>query len=114
MSKWKKLEHNGPYIPEKANRKVQVIVRNKPYILVGLAGEMAYHWAAKIKTDYVKDRIFQKNFWKDFSKVIPDELRETKWPDDWNFESAYNNIIEEREAKKRRSKGIHKDKEGPT
>ena len=104
VMKWKKLYHNGPYIPPQESFKTKVKVNGQPIILTGLAGEMARAWAAKIQTDYVKDKTFQKNFWHDFSKQIPSDLAKTKWPDDWDFTEAYNEIVKQREAKKNRSK----------
>jgi len=102
--KWKTLFHNGPYIPERQMLDISVSVKGKKYQLTELAAEMAYAWAAKIKTDYVKDKTFQKNFWHDFKPQLPKELQSSKWPDDWDFEEAYNGIQKQREDKKNRSK----------
>ena len=102
------MYHNGPYVPPEEDIKIQVKVKNKVYKLDSLAAEMAKTWAAKLKTDYVKDKVFQQNFWKDFSKQLPDKLKNTVWPDDWDFTEAYKEIEALKEAKKNR---IKKEKE---
>lgn len=45
------------------------------FSLSPLAEEMAYCWAKKKDTPYVKDPVYSDNFWKDFSRQLPAELR---------------------------------------
>lgn len=103
--KWKTLKHKGPiFPPEYEYQKFNVIVDGKKYTLSPETEEMAYAWAQKHATDYVKDSVFQKNFWKDFSAVIPSELKKTRFPNDWDFSEIVYYIERKKEEKKNRSK----------
>lgn len=105
MNKWETLEHLGPiFPPEYEHQKYKIKVQNKEVILPAEAEEMIYHWAAKIQTDYVKDTVFQKNFWKDLKPYLPPDLQKTNFPEDWDVVSIYRDIERKREAKKARSK----------
>ena len=81
--KWQTLEHKGPVFPTAyENKGWKVIVAGKEYTLAGLAEEMAYAWAQKHATDYIKDPVFKNNFWADFKKTLPKELKNTNFPKD--------------------------------
>lgn len=103
--KWQTLEHNGPVFPAKYEPKGYFIyVNSKPYELSPQAEELAYAWAQKHATDYVKDPVFQKNFWEDFSKLIPEELKSTSFPSDWDFHEIEHDIEITKEKKKQKTK----------
>ncbi len=69
MNKWETLEHNGPIFP-------------KEYEYVGfdpklssLAEEMLYHYSAKLETEYVHNKVFNKNFWNALKPELPLEYQ---------------------------------------
>ncbi len=72
------------------------------------AEEMAYHWAMKLNTDYVHDPVFQKNFYKDWIKTVPDGIKNLfehhTFPNDFDFSEIQKDIERKREEKKNRSK----------
>jgi DNA topoisomerase-1 len=72
---WTTLRHNGvaftkPYEP----KGLPLGFAGRWYSLSPLAEEMAYAWAKKKDTPYVKDTAYANNFWKDFSRNLPPEL----------------------------------------
>lgn len=98
--KWNTLTHNGPiFPPEYVAQGYKVYVAGKAVALSPEAEEMAYAWAQKHTTDYIKDKVFQKNFWRDFSAVLPVELKKTKFPEDWDFKEIICSIEHKKELK---------------
>ena len=84
--KWTSLKHNGVlFPPEYQYKKYVVVVKNKNIVLPAAAEELAVAWAQKLETPYVQDKVFQENFWVDFSATLPDDLKNTVFPEDWNF-----------------------------
>ncbi len=74
--KWKTLHHNGVCFPPLYESKgLGVAVRGVGIPLGALAEEMAWAWAKKKDTPYVKDPVFAANFLKDFLKELPPEFR---------------------------------------
>ena len=53
---------------------IPVIINNEKIILEKLAEEYATLYAKYIKTDYVNKNTFNRNFTKDFFKVLPKDL----------------------------------------
>lgn len=103
--KWKSLIHKGPVFPPDYDyQKYEVVVAGKAYTLPAEAEEMAHAWAQKHATDYIKDKTFQKNFWRDFKAALPKELHKTNFPSDWNFRNIIRDIEYKKEVKKNRSK----------
>lgn len=99
--KWTTLKHNGILFPKPYEyRQYKVLVNKKEYVLPPKAEEMAYSWAAKLETPYVEDKTFQKNFWIDFKEELPDELKNTKFPDDWDLWVIHRDIQKRKEEKK--------------
>jgi len=95
--KWNTLTHNGPiFPPEYVAQGYKITVTGNQIILSSEAEEMAYAWAQKHATEYIKDKVFQKNFWRDFSAILPVELKKTSFPNDWDF----RNIVRDIEVKK--------------
>lgn len=75
MNKWETLEHFGPLFP-------------KEYEYIGfdsklsnLAEEMLYHYSAKLETDYVRNAVFNKNFWSALKPELPKEYQSKKLED---------------------------------
>jgi DNA topoisomerase-1 len=105
QEKWNTLKHNGPvFPPEYEYQKYKVIVQGKEHILSEAAEELAFAWAQKHATDYIKDSVFQRNFWKDFKALLPEELKKTSFPKDWDFRFIIRDIEYKKEVKKNRSK----------
>lgn len=116
--KWKTLKHNGPafappYEPRNFELTIKVPDADNPIKVRFLANaeEMLYHWAAKINTQYVKDPVFQKNFFHDIKEAIsidsnpmPHEALKANFPDGWDFSPIVRFIERQREAKKNRSR----------
>ncbi len=99
-NKWNTLTHNGPiFPPDYVPQGYKVIVAGKTTTLSPEAEEMAYAWAQKHATEYIKDKVFQKNFWRDFSAVLPVELKKTKFPEDWDFKEIIRSIEHKKELK---------------
>lgn len=107
--KWKSLKHLGPlFPPEYEHQKYVIKIKGQDVVLNPEAEEMAYHWASKVNTDYVKDKTFQKNFFKDWVKTIDgdnlEKVKSAKFPEDFDFSQISYDIERKREAKKNRSK----------
>lgn len=69
MNKWETLEHNGPIFP----KEYEYVGFDKK--LSSLAEEMLYHYAAKLETDYVHNKVFNKNFWNALKPELPKEYQ---------------------------------------
>ncbi len=103
--KWITLLHNGVlFPPEYEYQNYPVFVCGKEYRLSAPAEEVAVMWAQKLETPYVKDKVFQKNFWMDFKLLLPKELQETKFPDDWDLTKIYLLLQKKKEEKKLKTK----------
>ncbi len=101
---WNILQHNGPMFPPPyIPHKIPIIINNKEIILPELAEEYATMYAKYIDTDYVKNNIFNKNFWKEFKAVIPSEYQSLTL-NDFDFSLIKNYLIQEREIKINMSK----------
>jgi len=104
-NKWESLIHNGVlFPPEYEYKKYKVSVLEKEIILSAEAEELAYAWAQKLETEYVQDKVFQKNFWEDFSQLIPVEYKKTRFPQDWNFYTILKDIQKKKLEKKEKDK----------
>src|SRR5579872_778614 len=69
--KWNTLEHNGVmFPPEYVKHNVPVIYNNEAITLDTEAEEIATLYAKYIETEYVKNRIFNKNFWNDWKRAL--------------------------------------------
>lgn len=105
MDKWNTLFHNGVlFPPEYVAQDYTVIVAGKEYHLTPEAEEIAVMWAQKTETSYIDDKTFQKNYWNDFKKVLPKELQETKFPDDWDFSAMHSALLRKKEETKPKTK----------
>jgi DNA topoisomerase-1 len=72
--KWNTLEHNGPaFPPEYTPHGVKMLYDNVPVVLSPAAEEVATFYAALQGTDWIKNPIFQKNFFHDFLNVVKSE-----------------------------------------
>ena len=99
--KWNTLVHTGPCFPEDyVYKKIPVTVLGQDFILDPKAEEVAFFWAQKLQTEYIKDVVCQKNFWFDFCKLIPEKLKITNFPLDWDFSKMVDYLAYEKEQKK--------------
>lgn len=85
---WDTLTHNGVMFPEEYRPiNVPIIYDGKEILLNPEAEEAATFYAKYIKTEYVNNKRFSKNFWSDFSKLIDKNLNIT------DFEKIDFNLI---------------------
>ena len=65
------LHHNGVLVPPRYEGKgLTIRVKEEKIRLTSEQEEMALAWARKVGTPYVEDRVFAKNFHRDFSKEL--------------------------------------------
>lgn len=112
MAKFKSLTHNGVIFPESWQPKKWASKLGSP-----LAEEMLYKFAALRETDYVKDKVFVKNFWSCLKPELPKEMQSKKFPEDFHsiINDMYNyneNLKEEKKIYRKENKEvIAKEKE---
>lgn len=98
--KWDSLEHNGiAFPPEYQPRGITIIVRGENLMLNREQEELVYAWAAKKDTHYVHDSVFQSNFIKDFSKLLPGRFQDIDNIKEIDFSEAFRLIDQERKIK---------------
>ncbi|MEM1739806.1 MAG: hypothetical protein QXW62_06750, partial [Candidatus Methanomethylicaceae archaeon] len=97
------LIHNGVLIPEYKPLGFKIKFKNQEIKLTPEQEEMAVAWVKKLSTDYVKDRIFVKNFFKDFKKALG--IKEKVKPEDFDF----SEIIEWLEKEKMKKESLSKE-----
>ncbi|EJD03354.1 uncharacterized protein FOMMEDRAFT_20466 [Fomitiporia mediterranea MF3/22] len=71
--KWNTLEHNGVYFPppyEPLPSDVKMKYDGKPVNLPPDSEEVAGFYGQMLETDHAQDAVFNKNFFKDFLKVL--------------------------------------------
>jgi DNA topoisomerase I len=91
------LHHNGVLIPARyKGRGLTVKVKRKDVKLTTEQEEMAVAWAKKAGTPYVEDKVFARNFHKDFSEKLGIKVK----PGDVDFQDIIKLVEEERERKK--------------
>jgi DNA topoisomerase-1 len=101
---WTNLRHDGvAFVPPYQPQGLRLRFKNELFSLGPLAEEMAYSWAKKKDTPYVKDSIYADNFWKDFSRQLPAELR-TASLKDLDLEEFDYRVDYEKRQKERLSK----------
>ncbi len=92
-----KLHHNGVLVPARyEGRNLTVKVKGKETRLTTEQEEMSVAWAKKAGTPYVEDRVFAKNFHKDFSEKLGVKVK----PGDVDFSEIIALVEKEREDKK--------------
>jgi len=98
-NQWTILKHNGPLFPLPYEpHKVPIIVNNNKIILPELAEEYATMFAKYLDTDYINNKIFLKNFWSEFKKVLPKDLNINKL-EDIDFLHIKNHLLTLKEQK---------------
>ena len=90
------LHHNGVLVPARYEGKgLAVKINGKETKLTTEQEEMAVAWAKKVGTTYVEDKVFAKNFHKDFSEKLGIKVK----PGDVDFQEIVKLVEEEREYK---------------
>lgn len=109
--KWNTLEHNGPmFPPDYQQHFVPVIYKGKEIVLDKDAEEDATLYARWWNSDYVKNKIFNKNFWKDWQKVLGKE-HIIQNLDDVDFSLIYDYLLQQKEEKKLIADELKKQRE---
>ena len=93
----KSLSHNGIMITDYEPMGFHILFKGKKIELTPKQEEMAVAWVKKLGTDYVNDKVFIKNFFKDFKKALG--IGEGVTPEDFDFSEIINFIEKERERK---------------
>lgn len=102
--KWKTLQHNGILFPPPFESKgIKIKIKGEPVDLTLNQEEMLYQWAKKKDTPYVQDKVFQKNFTKDFAKTLPSKFKNIKY-EDIDFTQAYKIVDKEKDEKEMMTK----------
>jgi len=97
--KWRTLEHNGVAFPPLYEPKgLSITMMGEVVNLTPEQEEMAYAWALKKDTQYVRDSVFIKNFLSDFLKCFPDKYRNASI-EDIDF-TRVNGYVEAERARK--------------
>ncbi len=97
--KIKQLIHRGIIIPAYEPRGFSVRHGGKRIQLDAETEEMAVNWVRKLGTDYVKDPVFVRNFFRDFSTALG--LERAASPDEFDFSEIARWVEEEKAAKER-------------
>jgi DNA topoisomerase-1 len=102
--KWKKLQHNGIlFPPEYEKQGITIKVKGETINLDINQEEMIYQWAKKKDTPYAQDKVFQKNFTKDFAKTLDSKFKKISY-EDIDFSNAYKSVDKEKDLKEMMTK----------
>lgn len=99
--KWKTLQHNGVLFPPPyIKHNVPIIYKGKEIILDKIAEEYATLYAKFYETEYVNNKIFNRNFWKDWRKVlgVNHEIQDLE---NCDFKLIYNYLVKQKEEKRK-------------
>ncbi|MEM4398359.1 MAG: hypothetical protein QXV18_00925, partial [Candidatus Nitrosocaldus sp.] len=87
--KWRQLQHNGVALPPPYEPKgLSIRIRGEMIRLTSEQEEMAYAFAKKKDTQYVKDPVFLLNFLTDFLRLFPEQYRDARM-EDIDFSEVY-------------------------
>jgi len=99
MVKWRTLVHNGVALPPPYQPKgLSITIKGEAVKLDPLQEEMAYAWAFKKDTPYVKDPVFCRNFLNDFLKTFNGRFDGVRL-EDIDFSEVYEYVERERALK---------------
>ncbi len=75
VKQWDVFIHNGPmFAPLYEPHNIPIIIKGKKYQLAGLAEEYITMYARYIDTEYVNKPKFNKNFFNDWKKTLPNHI----------------------------------------
>lgn len=105
-SKWTTFSHNGVLFPESYEpHGVPLIYDGKKIVLKPDSEEYATIYAKFTETDYVKNKIFNKNFFNDWAKILKaDGYKEITNFELCDFSLILKHLLEHKEKKKNMSK----------
>ena len=105
-SKWTTFSHNGVLFPEPYKpHGIPLLYDGQKIFLKQDSEEYATIYAKFTETEYVKNRIFNKNFFNDWLKILKtDSHKEIQQFQKCDFSLILKHIIEHRESKKNLSK----------
>lgn len=105
-AKWESFSHSGVLFPEPYKpHGIPLIYDGKKIVLKPNSEEYATIYAKFTETEYVKNKIFNKNFFNDWVKILKaDGHTEIKNLESCNFSLILKHILEHKEAKKNLSK----------
>lgn len=108
--KWTTLEHNGVVFPPNyIPHNIALKYENELIFLSTEAEEFAMIYAKYIDTDYINNKLFNKNFWTDWKKILGKDTP-IKSLEGCDF-SEYNKIyLNTKASKTEEDKIIEKDK----
>ena len=99
MAKWRTLVHNGVALPPPYQPKgLSIKIRGETVMLDPIQEEMAYAWALKKDTPYVKDPVFCNNFLQDFLKTFNGRFDGVKL-EEIDFSEVFDYVERERALK---------------
>jgi DNA topoisomerase-1 len=99
----KQLIHSGVLLPKKYEAKgFSMRIDGKKVDLTPEQEEMAVAWVKKLGTEYVNDRVFVRNFFKDFCGALG--LGEQLAPEDFDFSEIQRYVGQEKTLKLTMSK----------
>jgi DNA topoisomerase-1 len=97
--KWESFEHNGVlFPPEYIPHNIPIKYNGQEVQLEPQAEEYATLYAKYIETEYINNKIFNKNFWEDWKKILgKDNIIQSL--ENCDFSLINNYIIKEKEKK---------------
>ena len=97
--KWKTLQHNGILFPPAYEKQgIKIKINGETVDLDINQEEMIYQWAKKKDTPYAQDKVFQKNFTRDFAKTLDSKFKKISY-ENIDFSSAFKIIDKEKDRK---------------
>jgi DNA topoisomerase-1 len=89
-------------VPKYESKSFHILFRGKKITLTSEQEEMAVAWVKKLGTDYVKDKVFARNFFDDFGAALG--VKEKISPEDIDFSEIIKMVEKERNDKLNMSK----------
>lgn len=103
--RWSTLSHNGViFPPHYVSHGTPLLYDGNKVYLDPVAEEIATIYAKYLESDYFKNPVFRKNFWKDFKKLVKDT--EIKDFDKCNFELLRQYVLKQKEQQKSMPKDV--------
>ena len=94
----KQLIHNGVLLPKKQEAKgFSICIKGKKVDLTPEQEEMAVAWVKKLGTEYASDRVFVRNFFKDFCEALG--LEEALSPEEFDFSEIQKYVEQKKNLK---------------
>jgi len=93
----RQLVHKGVFVPRYESKGFHISVMGRDTELAPEQEGMAVAWVKKLGTEYVKDRIFVRNFFGDFCRAL--DIKEKLSPEDFDFSMIRKHIEREKTLK---------------